>query len=69
MVSYRKSNAKEFIMMNLRDLYKRLVYNPTNEQRKREKARPTEGSPTHVKKTINKYKVLKEEKRDSGSKR
>ena len=45
------------------------MYNPANEQRKREKARSIEGSPKNVKKTINKYKVLKEEKRDSGSKR
>ena len=69
MVSYKKSSARDFILKNLRGLYKRLVYNPINEERKREKSKSVEGSPRHVKKTINKYKVLKEEKRNSGSKR
>ena len=66
LAAYRKSQAKDFILKNRRGLYKRLVFNPASEKiRKERKASATEG----VKRSINKYKVMREEKRESGSKR
>ena len=51
LTAYRKSQAKDVILENLRELYKRLVYNPTKERMENErKGSATEASSINVKK-------------------